>query len=68
MMRTDLQCTRCARIVSEGDPDVRFKHGEVISCGTCSRPPESREHRYKDYCCCLACYRVRQMRKKSEPQ
>ena len=68
MIRTDLQCTRCARIVSEGDPDVRFKHGEVISCGTCSRPPESREHRYKDYCCCLACYRVRQMRKKSETQ
>ena len=39
MLRTDLQCTRCARIVSEGDPDVRFKHGEVIACSACDREP-----------------------------
>ena len=61
-MRTDLQCTRGARIVSEGDPDVRFKHGEVIiACSACdSPPPKRRTHRYQPYCCCLACYRLRE--------
>ena len=67
-IRDDFQCTRCARTVSEGDPDVRFKHGELISCGTCSRPPQSYKHSYQDYCVCLACYRVRQLRKKPQTQ
>ena len=35
-MRIDLHCTRCLRIVSEADPDVCFKHSEVVSCGSCN--------------------------------
>lgn len=30
-----LYCTRCGRPVSQDDPDVRFKHGEVIACSPC---------------------------------
>ena len=35
MYRTDLQCTRCLRIVPEYDPDVVFSHNEVVKCGSC---------------------------------
>ena len=35
MYRTDPHCTRCTRIVSDGDLDVRFKHGDIIACSAC---------------------------------
>lgn len=28
-------CTRCGRVTSDDDPDVRYKHGEVIACSSC---------------------------------
>lgn len=67
-MRTDLQCTRCLRIVSEADPDVRFKHGEVIACASCDTPPKRDTHRFQLHCACLACYKQRETWKQGNPR
>ena len=29
-------CTRCGRVTSDRDPDVRYRHGTVVACGCCA--------------------------------
>lgn len=56
-MKQQAICTRCSRLVPETDVDARFKHGEIIACGECSKPTP--QHRYHRNCQCKPCLRVR---------
>lgn len=62
MTRTDTRCTRCEQRVSDNDPDVRYKHGEVIACSACDIHPD--KHRYHYNCTCQACENIKKLKRK----
>ena len=41
-------CTQCTRVTSENDPEVRYKHGEIIACGACYKADQIQRQRQKE--------------------